>query len=206
MWSVFECQLVPWDMVKHLLAKWCLVIAVKRDDTVDGTCCPGEDKLKGEGHGVHTLVLFRTLCFSWSTDFVHRCDQTSTVSEEILSYLNFDIWPVVNQKLRYIVCGPLQTFQNILKCTYFRKILSAVFWKLKKLLANFYKHYFFLIRQFRVNEYANTKPFWPRSSRNCGRGVKKNSELKVFFLCHQLLLFFFFEQHRITHHLHQMEK
>lgn len=44
---MFECQLVPWDMVKHLLAKWCLVIAVKRDDTFDGTCCPGEDEGKG---------------------------------------------------------------------------------------------------------------------------------------------------------------
>lgn len=41
---------MPWDMVKHLLAKWCLVTAVKRDDSVDGTCCPGEDEREGEGH------------------------------------------------------------------------------------------------------------------------------------------------------------
>lgn len=47
---MFECQLVPWDMVKHLPAKWCLVTAMKRDDTVDGTCCPGEDERKGAGH------------------------------------------------------------------------------------------------------------------------------------------------------------
>lgn len=41
---------MPWDMVKHLLAKWRLVTAVKRDDSVDGTCCPGEDEREGEGH------------------------------------------------------------------------------------------------------------------------------------------------------------
>lgn len=46
---MFECQLVPWDMVKHLLAKWCLVIPVKQDDTVDRTCCRREDEAKGEG-------------------------------------------------------------------------------------------------------------------------------------------------------------
>ncbi|CAB1439011.1 unnamed protein product [Pleuronectes platessa] len=30
----FECQLVPWDMVKHLQAKWCPVIALEQDDAV----------------------------------------------------------------------------------------------------------------------------------------------------------------------------
>lgn len=53
---MFECQLVPWDMVKHLLAKWCLVIAVKQDDTVDGTCCPRKDEAKGEGREVEHFV------------------------------------------------------------------------------------------------------------------------------------------------------
>lgn len=47
---MFECQLVHRDMVKHLLAKWCLVIAVKQDHTDEGTCCPGEGEVKGVGH------------------------------------------------------------------------------------------------------------------------------------------------------------
>ena len=55
---MFECQLVPWDVVKHLPAKWCLVTAVKRDDTVDGTCCPRE---RAKGTRIRTFVLFITL-------------------------------------------------------------------------------------------------------------------------------------------------
>lgn len=56
---MFECQLVPWDMVKHLLAKWCLVIAVKQD-TVDATCCPRKDEAKGEGHEDARLYLTKS--------------------------------------------------------------------------------------------------------------------------------------------------
>lgn len=35
------------DVGKHPLAKRCPVIAVKQEDTSDGTCCPREDKAKG---------------------------------------------------------------------------------------------------------------------------------------------------------------
>ncbi|TNN75217.1 hypothetical protein EYF80_014627 [Liparis tanakae] len=55
-----ECQLVPWDMVKHLLAKWCRVIAVQRDDTLDGTCCPVEDRRKDARFGRRVPFAART--------------------------------------------------------------------------------------------------------------------------------------------------
>lgn len=42
-----QSQLVSRDVDKHPLAKRCPVIAVKQEDTFNGTCCPREDKAKG---------------------------------------------------------------------------------------------------------------------------------------------------------------
>lgn len=47
MWSVSQSQLVSRDVDKHSLAKRCPLIAVRQEDTSDGTCCPREDKAKG---------------------------------------------------------------------------------------------------------------------------------------------------------------
>lgn len=63
MWSVRECQLVPWDLVRHLLAKWCLVILLKADGVADGTCCPREGEARGGGHyKMHFVTLNFTKC------------------------------------------------------------------------------------------------------------------------------------------------
>lgn len=60
---MLECQLVPWDLVRHLLAKWCLVIVVKEDGIADGTCCPREGAAKGGGHEkMHFVTLSFTEC------------------------------------------------------------------------------------------------------------------------------------------------
>jgi len=50
MWSVFESQLVPWDWLNIYWPNGALSLLWSEMTLFDGTCCPGEDREKGEGH------------------------------------------------------------------------------------------------------------------------------------------------------------
>lgn len=66
---MLECQLVPWELVRHLLAKWCLVIVV--NGIADGTSARKRVRQAAEGgEEMHFVPVNFTECdFSLDYDY-----------------------------------------------------------------------------------------------------------------------------------------